>query len=211
MNERPFRDRAEAGSVLAQHVRAAVGTAPAVVLAIPRGGVEVAAPVAAALGAPLDLVVPRKVGAPANPELGIGAVAPGVCVLDHALIARLGVSDTYVESAVAEAEAEVVRRTHAYRGDRPTPDLTGRVAILVDDGIATGSTALAAAAWARAAGAERVVLAVPVAPLQILDELRREVDDLIVVLAPERFWAVGQWYDRFDQVSDEEVRAALGT
>ena len=169
-----------------------------------------AAPVAVALGAPLDLVVPRKVGAPANPELGIGAVAPGVRVLDSELIARLGVSEAYVGSAVAEAEAEVVRRTRAYRDDRPPPDMMGRVAVLVDDGIATGSTALAAAAWARAAGAARVVLAVPVAPRQILDELRREVDELIVVLAPERFLAVGQWYERFDQVSDEEVRAALG-
>jgi predicted phosphoribosyltransferase len=205
-----FRDREDAGARLAALVAARVGDAPCVVLAIPRGGVAVAVPVARALGAPLDLVVPRKVGAPHNPELGIGAVAPGgVRVLDDDLIARLGLREAEIERAVAAAEDEVRRREQTYRAGRTPPDLRGRTAVLVDDGIATGGTALAAAAWARAAGAERVILAVPVAPGESLAALRRSFDDLIVVSAPLRFVAVGQWYERFDQVEDAEVRATL--
>ena len=195
--------------MLAASVVDVVREARCVVLGIPRGGVIVAVPVANALHAPLDVVVPRKVEAPDNPELGIGAVAPGVRVLDARIIAHLGVPERVVEEAVARAEAEVQRRTSAYRGGQPPPDLRGRVAVLVDDGIATGGTALAAVAWAREAGARRVVLAVPVAPAEAAADLREAVDDLIVLRTPAPFFAVGQWYDLFDQVSDEEVRAAL--
>ncbi len=206
---RRFRDRTEAGEILAVSVLRLVGAEPATVLGIPRGGVVVAVPIANTLRAPLDVVVPRKVGAPGNPELGMGAVAPGVRVLDRALVARLGVADAIVERAVLQAEEEVRRRTSAYRGDRPPPDLRGGVAVLVDDGVATGGTALAAVAWARAAGAARVVLAVPVAPEEAVEQLREAVDELAVVITPSPFFSVGQWYERFDQVSDEEVRAAL--
>ncbi|MEX0984356.1 MAG: phosphoribosyltransferase family protein [Actinomycetota bacterium] len=206
---RRFRDRTEAGEILAAAVLRLVGAEPATVLGIARGGVVVAVPIANTLRAPLDVVVPRKVGAPGNPELGMGAVAPGVRVLDRAMVARLGVADAIVERAVLQAEEEVRRRTSAYRGDRPPPDLQRRVAVLVDDGVATGGTALAAVAWARAAGAGRVLLAVPVAPAEAVVELRGSVDELAVVITPSPFFSVGQWYERFDQVSDEEVRAAL--
>jgi putative phosphoribosyl transferase len=144
-----YADRDDAGKKLAAEIVRVVQD-PAVVLGIPRGGVLVAVPVAKALGAPLDVVVPRKVGAPFNPELGLGAVAPGVRVLDETLIARLGVSADYLEGEIARQEEEIARRTAAYRGDRPAVELEGRTAVIVDDGVATGGTALAAARWARA-------------------------------------------------------------
>jgi putative phosphoribosyl transferase len=204
----PFADRADAGARLAE-VLAELELGPAVVLGIPRGGVVVAAPVARALGAPLDVVVPKKLGAPGRPELGIGAVAPGIRVLDHGLIARLGVRDAYVEAEVARAEAEVERRTVAYRGDRPPLDLTGVTAIVVDDGIATGGTARAALRWARRAGATRVVLAVPVAPPDVLASFGADADDVVALATPSWLRAVGEWYRDFRQVEDREVRAAL--
>ncbi|HEX6843978.1 MAG TPA: phosphoribosyltransferase family protein, partial [Actinomycetota bacterium] len=143
-----FRDRIEAGEELGAALRDVV-TEPCVVLAIPRGGVLVAVPVARALGAPLDLVVPKKLGAPGRRELGIGAVAPGVRVLDEGLIARLGVSAGYLDREIAREEEEIERRTRAYRGDRAPLDLVGRTGVIVDDGIATGGTARASIAWAR--------------------------------------------------------------
>jgi putative phosphoribosyl transferase len=176
-----------------------------VVLAIPRGGVVVADAVARALDAPLDIVVPRKVGAPGNPELGLGAVAPGVRVLDQRLITELRVSPDYIEREIAAQEREIERRQRAYRGGRPPVAVDGKVAIVVDDGVATGGTAVAAARWARQAGAKRVVLAVPVSPAQALRTLGREVDELVVLATPDPFYAVGQWYSDFMQVSDNEV------
>ncbi len=182
---------------------------PAVVLAVPRGGVEVAAPVARALGAPLDVVVPKKVGAPGNPELGLGAVAPGVRVLDQRLIEGLGVSEAYLEAEISREEAEVARRTDAYRAGRPPVDVSGRVAVIVDDGVATGGTALAAIAWAKAAGASRVVFAAPVAPPEAVKRLAADCDTVVVLHSPRAFFAVGEWYERFGQVSDDEVKDAL--
>jgi putative phosphoribosyl transferase len=182
----------------------------AVVLGIPRGGVLVAAEVARRLDLPLDVVVPRKIGAPGNPELGIGAVAPGVRVLDQGMIRRLGVDPAYLEREIAAQEREIERRSAAYRSGRPRADVKGRTVVVVDDGVATGGTAIAALRWARAARAREVVLAVPVAPPQAVPALARECDRIVVLETPEPFNAVGEWYRRFGQASDEDVVRALG-
>jgi putative phosphoribosyl transferase len=199
-----FTDREDAGRQLAANLADLTGQ-DVVVLGIPRGGVEVAAFVAAALGAPLDVVIPRKVGAPANPELGIGAVAEDVEVLDERLIRLLGVSEDYLRQEVEAQQEEIRRRSAAYRGNRPPVSLQGKVAVVVDDGVATGGTAAAAVRWARARGASRVILAVPVAPAEAVGRLRRDADEIRVLDTPEPFYAVGQWYEDFPQVSDQRV------
>lgn len=203
-----FEDRVDAGERLAEALKEYAGP-DTVVLGIPRGGVIVAEVVARTLGVPLDVVVPRKVGAPGNPELGLGAVAPGVRVLDPWLIERLGVTEEYLEREIAAEEAETIRRLRVYRGDRPPLDLTGKTVVVIDDGVATGGTAVAALRWARAQAAGRVVLAVPVAPPQTMERLRHEADEVVALATPEPFFAVGEWYRRFDQISDEEVIEAL--
>ncbi|HXF72644.1 MAG TPA: phosphoribosyltransferase family protein [Actinomycetota bacterium] len=203
-----FADRVEAGERLAVALARYKG-ADAVVLAIPRGGVIVGEAVARALGLPLDVVVPRKIGAPGNPELGLGAIAPGVRVLDEWLIERLGVTEEYLEREIEAEEREIERRERVYRAGRPPVDVGGKAAIVVDDGVATGGTAIAALRWARAQGAARVVLAVPVAPPGSVPKLAREADEVVVLETPEPFFAVGEWYRRFDQTTDEEVIAAL--
>ena len=205
---RMFRDRTEGGERLADVLGDRV-SGPVVVLGVPRGGVLVAAPVAARLDAPLDVVVPRKLRAPGNPELGIGAVAPGVQVLDDDVVARLGIAPVYLAREIALEQEEVERRTAVYRGDRPPVALEERIAIVVDDGVATGGTAIAALRWARAAGAARVVFAAPVGPAGTAARLRDEADDVVLLEAPRAFRAVGEWYEVFDQTSDDEVRAAL--
>jgi putative phosphoribosyl transferase len=199
-----FADRREAGRRLAEML-AGLRDQRVVVLAIPRGGVEVAAVLADDLDAPLDVVIPRKVGAPGNPELGLGAVAEGVEVLDERLIRSLGVGEDYLRREIAAQVEEIRRRSAAYRGDRPPVDLEGRVAVVVDDGVATGGTAAAALRWARSRGASRVILAVPVAPPEAMQRLNEEADEIVVLATPEPFYAVGQWYADFPQVSDEEV------
>jgi putative phosphoribosyl transferase len=203
-----FADRIDAGERLAKGLAHLAGS-ECVVLAIPRGGVIVGEVIARELGAPLDVVVPRKIGAPGNPELAIGAVAPGIRVLDPRMVRALGVTDRYLEREIAEQEAEIERRQNAYRGGRPPQPVEGRVAIVVDDGVATGSTAVAALRWARARGADRVVLAVPVAPPQSLERLRAEADEVVVLETPQPFMAVGEWYRDFDQTTDQQVVAAL--
>jgi putative phosphoribosyl transferase len=203
-----FADRIDAGERLAKGLAHLAGS-ECVVLAIPRGGVIVGEVIARELGAPLDVVVPRKIGAPGNPELAIGAVAPGIRVLDPRMVGALGVTDRYLEREIAEQEAEIERRQHAYRGGRPPQPVEGRVAIVVDDGVATGSTAVAALRWARVRGAGRVVLAVPVAPPQSLERLRAEADEVVVLETPQPFLAVGEWYRDFDQTTDEQVVSAL--
>ena len=203
-----FADRTDAGDQLAKALVDHAGT-DSVILAIPRGGVIVGEVVARALGAPLDVVVPRKIGAPGNPELGIGAVAPGVRVLDRRLLQALRVTPEYLEREIAAQEREIERRERAYRRGRPPVDVTGRVAIVVDDGIATGSTAAAALRWARARRASRVFLAVPVGPGRSLRRLTDDADEIVVLATPDPFLAVGEWYRRFDQTSDVEVVAAL--
>jgi putative phosphoribosyl transferase len=199
-----FEDRAEAGRRLAEALAHLDGE-NAVVLSIPRGGVEVGAEVARAWGWPLDIVIPRKVRAPGNEELGLGAVAPGVRVLDERMVRSLGVSPEYLEREIAIEEEEIRRRSEAYRAGRAPVDLHGNVAVIVDDGVATGGTALAALRWARAQGASRVILAIPVAPAEAVTNLAKEADEVVCLATPEPFYAVGQWYARFPQTSDQEV------
>ena len=206
--QRRFLDRVEAGELLGQ-VLAGLVRPPVVVLGIPRGGVVVAARVAARLGAPLDVVVPRKVGAPGNPELAVGAVADGVSAIDEPAIRRLGLDMAAVRAEVARQTVEVARRTAAYRRGRPPLELTGRTAVLVDDGVATGWTCAAAASFTRRAGAARVVVAVPVGPPGLAERLSPVVDEVVVLVTPDPYLNVGQVYERFPQVEDEEVLRCL--
>lgn len=199
-----FRDRIVAGRQLGAEL-AGRGFSDPVVLGLPRGGVPVAAEVARALGAPLDVLVVRKVGAPFQPELAVGAVAEGVTALSEEMIAQLGIRRADVE-AVAEAEREeVARRTEKFRRTAPRLDLRGRTAVIVDDGIATGATARAAAEVARKLGAARVVVAAPVSSLEARRALRGLADEVVALDYPEPFMAVGCWYDDFRQTTDEEV------
>jgi len=208
--EEMFVDRREAGEQLAEAL-ASLAEEDVVVLGIPRGGVEVAAVVAKALHAPLDVVIPRKVGAPGNPELGLGAVAEDVEVLDQHLIRVLDVSEDYLRRKIADERAEIARRSALYRSGRPAVDLTGKVAVVVDDGVATGGTAAAALRWARAKRARKVVLAVPVAPSDAVRRLKDEADEIRVLATPEPFFAVGQWYRSFPQIPDERVIELLSS
>src|SRR4029079_13289637 len=202
-----FRDRRDAGTQLADIVAAAVSP-PAVVLGIPRGGVIVAAHVASVLGWPLGIVVTKKLGAPGNPELGIGAVAPGVRVLEPDVIVALGIGRGWIDRESARVADELQRRAAAFAGRIV---LEGETAVVVDDGVATGSTARAAGLWARRAGATRVVLGVPVAPVGVERRVADACDDVIAVHEPPDLRAVGLCYAGFDQVGDDEVRALLRT
>ena len=205
----PFADRAAAGRELAEALRALSLQRP-LVCAVPRGGVLVAAPIAEELGGELDVVVVRKVGAPGNPELGLGAVgASGPPVLDDTLIRSLGVPVHFVDQEVPAELEEARRRIAAYRGDSPQPQVEGRDVVVCDDGIATGGTVTAAAALLRAQSPRRLVLAVPVAPVEGLARVREAFDDTVCLATPEPYLAVGQWFVDFHQVSDDEVRAAL--
>jgi len=206
--QRRFTDRVEAGERLAEVLAPRVRP-PVVVLAIPRGGVVVGACVADRLDAPMDVVVPRKIGAPGNPELAVGAVAEGVEALDGDAIHRLGLDPAAVRAEVARQTVEVARRTAAYRRGRPPLDLAGRTAVLVDDGVATGWTCVAAARFTRRAGAAGVLVAVPVGPAGLARRLRPVVDEVVVLQTPEPYLAVGQAYQRFPQVGDDEVLRCL--
>jgi len=204
-----FADRAQAGRRLAsclQHLRGQ----PVVVLGLPRGGVPVAFEVAAALGAPLDVIVVRKLGLPSQPELAMGAIGEdGVRVVDRDLMRRAGVSERELEVVEARERAELERRALRFRGDRARVPLTGRVAVVVDDGIATGATARAACQVAREHGAARVVLAVPVAPLGWSERMAGAADEYVAAETPKDFFAVGQFYDDFSQTTYDEVVACL--
>jgi putative phosphoribosyl transferase len=206
--QRRFLDRVEAGGLLAE-VLAGLVRPPVLVLGIPRGGVVVAARVAARLQAPLDVVVPRKVGAPGNPELAVGAVADGVQAIDEQAIWRLGLDMAAVKAEVARQTAEVTRRTAAYRQGLAPLELTGRTAVLVDDGVATGWTCAAAASFTRRAGASQVLVAVPVGPPGLEERLRPVVNQVVVLVTPDPYLNVAQAYDRFPQVDDQEVLRCL--
>ena len=205
MTTPPFLDRRDAGNALAAMLRGAIDE-PAAVLGIPRGGVVVAARVATHLGLPLGVVVTKKLGAPGNPELGIGAVAPGVRVLEPDVLAALSVSERWLTREVARVDQEIARRTEAYGA---AIEVRGLTAIVVDDGVATGSTARAAGLWARGAGASRVMLAVPVAPIGVEHRVDDAFDDVVAVRTPSDLRAVGQYYADFEQVDDAEVKALL--
>jgi putative phosphoribosyl transferase len=205
-----FADRRDAGTRLAAALLPLAGR-DLVVLGIPRGGVEIGAVVASALGADLDVVIPRKIGAPGNPELGLGAVADEIEVLDEHLIRLLRVDPDYLREEIARQRDEIARRRAVYRAGLPPPQLAGKVAIVVDDGVATGGTATAAIRWAKARGAEKVVLAVPVAPSDAVARLQAETDEVVVLSMPEPFYAVGQWYADFPQVSDARVIELLAS
>ena len=201
-----FHDRREAGQLLAQELIFLKGKKDVIVLGIPRGGVVVAAEVARAIGAPLDVYITRKIGAPYNPELAIGAIASsGDVVLDEGLIGSLGVSPEYVQDETERQRREIERRLRKYRGNRSAQELKGKTVLLVDDGIATGATTLAAIRALKKERPAELILAVPVGPPDAVARLREEVDRLVCLDTPRLFWAVGAFYEVFDQTSDEEV------
>ncbi|MEX1005383.1 MAG: phosphoribosyltransferase family protein [Acidimicrobiia bacterium] len=208
--DRMFRDRREAGRELALRLES-LRAADTVVLALPRGGVPVGFEVAAALDSPLDVIVVRKLGVPTQPELAMGAIGEnGVRVLDEDLMARAGVRPGDLEAVEREERAELERRVRRYRGDRSAVSLRGKVALVVDDGIATGSTARAAARAARAAGASSVVVAAPVGPVDARERLATDADEVVIACTPDPFHAIGAFYADFSQTTDSEVRRLLG-
>ena len=205
-----FFDRRDAGRALASRLAKYAGRDDVMVLALPRGGVPVAYEVASALGAPMDVFLVRKLGTPGHRELAMGAIASGgVRVLNDDVVRWYGIPDAAIDSVAREEEHELERRARAYRGDRPVHDLANRTVILVDDGLATGSTMRAAAQAMRAHRPSRVVIAVPVGARQTCTELADVADEVICARVPEPFSAVGQWYVNFDQTDDDEVRDLL--
>jgi putative phosphoribosyl transferase len=205
-----FADRVEAGKRLASALKVLVGK-DAIVLAIPRGGVVVGYEVAETLALLLDVIIPRKIGAPGNPELAIGAMTEdGTVLLDAKLVEYLHVSENYIKKESASQKLEIQRRLKLYRGDVPYPSLENREVILIDDGIATGSTMKAALVSVRKRGAKTVVVAIPVGPPSTIAELEKEADHVVCLHTPEAFYAIGQFYEDFAQTRDEEVTRLLG-
>lgn len=201
-----FLDRGDAGRRLATQLEAYANRSDVVVLGIPRGGVSVAYEVAVALHAPLDIFVSRKLGVPWQEELAFGAVAGGgVRVLDPEITGELGISSEEIDRITANVLSEVERRERAYRGARPRPDLEGKTVILVDDGIATGSSILAAIGALRQWKPAKIVVATPVAPIFTCNRLRNDGVEVVALMTPKTFAAIGQFYEDFSQVSDEEV------
>ncbi|MGE3492869.1 MAG: phosphoribosyltransferase [Vicinamibacterales bacterium] len=206
----PFANRAEAGVALASQLQHYAGHADVIVLGLPRGGVPIAATVARTLGARFDVFVVRKLGVPGHRELAMGAIASGGAqVLNQGVIDALHLTDRDVRQVAAEEQRELRRRELAYRGDRPPVALSGQVVVLVDDGLATGSTMLAAVQAIRLQKPRRIVVAVPVASQQASARLRQAADEVVCVRVPKAFSAVGEWYIDFAETSDDEVREAL--
>lgn len=205
-----FRDRIHAGRLLAVRLSQYANDPDLLVMALPRGGVVVGFPVADALNAPLDVVIVRKLGVPGHPELAMGAIASGgVRILSKQLINHLGITMQAVEAVTAQEQRELARREALYRGASPAPQIRGRTVLLVDDGIATGATMRAAAELMRQQEPERLVIAVPVAPPSTSAELAVQADEIVCLAQPESFFAIGEFYEDFHQVSDEEVRDLL--
>ena len=199
-----FTNRTEAGKQLAASLQNI--SKNAIVLAVPRGGVVVGFEIAYALNIPLDIIIAKKIGAPENPELAIGAVAEdGSYLLDDKLVRMLGIPQSYIKAEVERQKAEIKRRLKSYRDDAPSPEISGREVILVDDGVATGSTLKAALRSLRNRGAKPIVVAVPVGPAETVNELKKEADRVICLLTPEPFYAIGEFYEDFEQTTDEEV------
>lgn len=207
---RRFRDRPEAGRLLAERLRDYAGRDDVVVLALPRGGVPVAFEIAEALGAPLDVFLVRKLGVPGQEELALGAIATGgTRVLNKELVDQLQLPAEWLEAIDAKERRELERRERAYRGDRPPPDLTGKTVILVDDGLATGATMCAAVEAVRARGAARIVAAAPIGSPEACDRVAGLADDVVCLRRPRAFRAVGAWYGDFSEVGDDTVAALL--
>jgi putative phosphoribosyl transferase len=207
----PYTDRAEAARILAQSLTHYAGRSDIIVLGLPRGGIPIASEIARALGAVLDVMLVRKLGLPGHEELAMGAIASGGNrVLNADVVQQTGVSDEVIERVTALEQHELRRRERAYRGERPMPNLEGRCVILVDDGLATGATMRAAIAVVRQQKPARLVVAVPVAPESTIAVLQHEVDEVVCPATPEPFFGIGQWYEDFTQVTDEEVRDLLG-
>jgi len=209
-SSRPFRDRAHAGRFLAERLRQYANRRDVLVLALPRGGVPVAYEVAKALHVPMDIFLVRKLGVPGHEELAMGAVASGgVRVINEDVVRSLGIPGAAIDRVAEKELTELSRREQAYRGNRPEPEIRGRTAILVDDGLATGSTMRAAAQALAMKEPAKIVVAVPIASPDTCEALSHEVDEIVCAVTPEPFYAVGLWYDDFDQTTDDDVRALL--
>ena len=206
-----FRDRADAGRVLAGALDHLSGRRDVIVLALPRGGVPVAAEVAKALAAPLDVLLVRKLGVPGHAELAMGALAAGgVRVVNRAVTGALGIPPGVIDEVAAREAGELDRREQAYRPGRPPLDVAGKVVVVVDDGLATGSTMRAAVAAVRELGPARIVVAVPVGAGETCRELAGEADEVVCARMPAGFRAVGEWYEDFSETTDDDIRALLG-
>ena len=205
-----FRDRTEAGQLLAEKLLDYANNPEVIVLALPRGGVPVGAEVAERLNVALDVFVVRKLGLPGHPELAMGAIASGgVRVFNGEVVNALRIPDEVMNAVTAAEYQELKRREKSYRDDLPPPEVEGKTVIVVDDGIATGSTMLAAISALRQLNAGRVIVATPTVARSTYDELRGHADEVVAVIVPEEFYGVGQWYEDFSQTSDEEVQRLL--
>lgn len=208
--ETRFRDRTAAGRQLTQQLTSYANRANCIILALPRGGVPIAYEIAQRLNLPLDLCLVRKLGEPGHEENAIGAIAlDGICVLNHVAIRWLGLSEQTVADVTAQELQELQRRDRVYRGDRPRVNICEQTVILVDDGLATGATMQAAVRWVRSQNPQQLIVAVPIASNAAYKELKPQVDRLICLYIPNRLYAIGQWYDDFSQIKDEQVCSLL--